>query len=221
MLGRINDDPAFLARVLWTDESTFTRGGTFNPHNFHHWAAQNPHLAHPMHFQHMFKVNVWAGIIGDRIIGPHFFPGILNGQVYSEFIAHILPGLIHAADVDIEEMWFQQDGAPPHFAIVSRNAVNALFPGRWIGRHGPDEDGIAWPARSPDLTPCDFYLWGRIKAIVYKERIPNIIVLQERIVHAFDVVKRERNEIIRAIQSIRDRLVKCNEQEGGYIENLR
>jgi hypothetical protein len=24
-----------------------------------------------------------------------------------------------------------------------------------------------WPPRSPDLNPCDFYLWGKLRNIVY------------------------------------------------------
>ncbi|CAH0406910.1 unnamed protein product [Chilo suppressalis] len=34
-----NDDPKFFDRILWTDESTFTRSGIFNIHNYHSWAA--------------------------------------------------------------------------------------------------------------------------------------------------------------------------------------
>ncbi|KAJ8866309.1 hypothetical protein PR048_032152 [Dryococelus australis] len=34
---------------------------------------------------------------------------------------------------------------------------------KWIGRGGP----IAWPARSPDLTPLDHF-WGHMKGLIYK-----------------------------------------------------
>jgi len=27
-----------------------------------------------------------------------------------------------------------------------------------------------WPARSPDLNPCDFYLWGNLKDKVYRTK---------------------------------------------------
>ena len=27
---------------------------------------------------------------------------------------------------------------------------------------------IAWPARSPDLTPLDYYLWGHLKSLIYE-----------------------------------------------------
>ena len=39
---------------------------------------------------------------------------------------------------------------------------NRTFPGKWIGRGGP----VPWPARSPDLTPLDFFLWGHAKSLV-------------------------------------------------------
>jgi hypothetical protein len=52
------------------------------------------------------------------------------------------------------ELHFMHDGAPAHFSLVACRYMNRKFPGRWIGRGGP----IAWPSRSPDLNPLDFYL---------------------------------------------------------------
>ncbi|EZA62612.1 hypothetical protein X777_10243, partial [Ooceraea biroi] len=46
-----------------------------------------------------------------------------------------------------------------------RNILNESFPDRWIGRGGR----ISWPARSPDLTPLDFFLWGHLKNEVYRD----------------------------------------------------
>jgi hypothetical protein len=42
--------------------------------------------------------------------------------------------------------------------------------GRWIGRRGL----IAWPPRSPDLTPLDLFLWGYGKNIVYQVKINHL-----------------------------------------------
>jgi hypothetical protein len=41
--------------------------------------------------------------------------------------------------------------------------LNATYPGRWTGCRGP----IAWPPRSPDLSPMDLCLWGHLKGLVY------------------------------------------------------
>jgi hypothetical protein len=51
------------------------------------------------------------------------------------------------------------DGAPTHFAHIVRDCLDANFPGRRIGRGGPN----AWPPHFPDLTPLDFVLWGYVK----------------------------------------------------------
>jgi hypothetical protein len=31
---------------------------------------------------------------------------------------------------------------------------------------------ISWPPRSPDATPCDFFLWGYVKDQIYVPRLP-------------------------------------------------
>ena len=63
-----------------------------------------------------------------------------------------------------EDFIFQQDGAPPHFHFDVRAHLIVNLPGRWIGRDSHNESSLlTWPPRSPDLTPCDFFLWGYIK----------------------------------------------------------
>jgi hypothetical protein len=60
-------------------------------------------------------------------------------------------------------MWYMHDGAPPHFNLAVRDVLNNTSHGQLIGRGGP----TAWPPRSPDLNPLDFYLWGRLNTLVY------------------------------------------------------
>ena len=49
---------------------------------------------------------------------------------------------------------FHQDGAAAHYSLRVRTWLHNKRPENWIGRGGP----VEWPARSPDLTPCDFFL---------------------------------------------------------------
>ena len=46
-----------------------------------------------------------------------------------------------------------------------------------MGRERP----IPWPARSPDLTPCDCFLWRYIKEIIYRQRPETISELKTKI----------------------------------------
>ena len=66
-------------------------------------------------------------------------------------------------DLDPSQFWFMQDGARYH---ITRNPqVNVIdYIGSQFGAQTIGEKlGKHWPARSPDLTPCDFFLWGYLK----------------------------------------------------------
>jgi hypothetical protein len=55
-----------------------------------------------------------------------------------------------------EDTCFQQDVVTSHTSRVSINVVRNLFPNHVISKNGD----IPWPARSPDLSASDFFLWG-------------------------------------------------------------
>ena len=73
-------------------------------------------------------------------------------------------------------MYLQHDGAPPHYTRHVRDYLNESFTNRWLGRGGP----VAWPPRSPDLTPLDFYLWSHIKTLVYESKVDSRAPLRDR-----------------------------------------
>ena len=65
---------------------------------------------------------------------------------------------------DSEDFIFQQDGAPPHWHRDVWSFLNESQPQRWIGCIRKEDLPLQfWPLRSPDLTPCDFFLLGACK----------------------------------------------------------
>jgi hypothetical protein len=50
-------------------------------------------------------------------------------------------------------VWFQQDSATAHTALISMAAFRHFFPQRVISRF----IDVTWPLRSPDLTAPDFF----------------------------------------------------------------
>ena len=97
-------------------------------------------------------LTVWAGICPNTVVGPYFFPGTVTGETYLHMLdTYAFPTLNEMGLLD-GDMWWQQDGAPPHYARIVRDRLNAVFPDRWMGRRGP----LEWPPRSPDLSPMDF-----------------------------------------------------------------
>ncbi|KZC14695.1 hypothetical protein WN55_07192, partial [Dufourea novaeangliae] len=82
-----------------------------------------------------------------------------NGLLW-HFAPKFLPHLLENIPLHIRQtMWFQQDGCPAHSARIITQFLNVTFEDHWICRAGNHK----WPARSPDLTPLDFYLWGKLK----------------------------------------------------------
>jgi hypothetical protein len=71
-------DPGFLEHILWLDEAAFTRKGVFNSHV---WAQHNLHVTREWGYQVCWSIDVWAGIIGNCVVGPYLLPGHLNGHV--------------------------------------------------------------------------------------------------------------------------------------------
>jgi hypothetical protein len=74
---------------LFIDEARFTRDGIFNSHNVHICAHANPQAIREARHQTTFSINVWAGIVGDRLIGPVRLPERLTGPTYREILERL------------------------------------------------------------------------------------------------------------------------------------
>lgn len=216
MLAKVREDPFFLDKILWTDESSFKRDGYLNLHNLHAWCLENPHLMREDRNQYQFKVNMWTGILKGRVIGPFELPANLNGQNYLNFLQNDLPILLEEVPLNIyREMWFQQDGCPAHFALPVRSFLNMEYPDRWIGRLG----SISWPPRSPDLNPLDFFYWGCIKEKVYSRPIRNLEQLRNKIAEAAAEIN--RMDFSRSLKrSFLRRCRSCIRARGRQFEHL-
>lgn len=154
MMTRIDEDPNFLYSIVFSDESTFTLNGEVNRHNCRYWSDSNPHWTRDEHTQYLQKLNVWAGIVNNQLVGPYFIDGDLNAVKYEAMLrGQIIPRIREIVGDNFNHTWFQQDGAPAHYGRNVRALLDLEFHHRWIGRRGE----IEWPARSPDLSPLDFF----------------------------------------------------------------
>ena len=73
---------------------------------------------------------------------------------------------------------------------------------------------ISWPARSPDLTPCDFFLWSYLKAKVYARRTGTIEQLKEAIWQELTAMTRK------AMYNFRERLQQCVINNGRHLSDV-
>jgi len=112
---------------------------------------------------------------------------------------------------------FQQDGSLAHFHCDVRQYLNTALPGRWIGRvSGNDQQLMLWAPRSPDLTPCDFFLWGYVKDRVFVAR--DLADLKARIIAAVKNI--DARMLTRVWHELEYRIGVCRVISGADIENL-
>ncbi|GBO08858.1 hypothetical protein AVEN_189419-1 [Araneus ventricosus] len=86
MLHRIDVDNDFLQRIIFTDEATFHVSGHANKHTTRIWGSENPHFIIET-VRDSPKVNVWCGLMADRVIGPFFFAeSTVTKEVYLDML---------------------------------------------------------------------------------------------------------------------------------------
>ncbi|KZC06777.1 hypothetical protein WN55_07550 [Dufourea novaeangliae] len=121
---QIQRNNSFINWILFSDEATFTNYGNINLHNMHFWSTENSHWLRQVARQKPWSVNVWCGIIEDRIIGPYFIERNLNGRKYTTFLQETLGPLLEEIPLETRNrMWYQHDGCPAHFSLVARNEL--------------------------------------------------------------------------------------------------
>lgn len=151
-------------------EAHFWLNGFVNKQNMRYWAETNPQVIHERGL-HPQKVTVWCGLWSGGIIGPYFFENqrgeavTVNGERYRQMITNFVwPEL---DEMDLGEMWFQQDGATCHTSDETMNVLKEKFGESIISKSSQRQTTVNWPPRSCDLTPLDFFLWGYVKSLVY------------------------------------------------------
>ena len=79
---------------------------------------------------------------------------------------------------------------------------------------------MAWPPRSPDLTPMDLSLWGHIKALNYTSPVDSEKDLLARIVESTAIIRQQPGIFDRTRQSMLLRRRLCIEVGGRTFEHL-
>lgn len=214
-LQKLQENPFFFQNVLFTDEATFKNDGSVVRHNMHYYSDVNPHWIRQHTNQHRWSLNVWCGIIRNRVVGPIFIQDRLHGDNYLALLQGQIEDAIDNLPLDLRiNLWWQHDGAPAHYALLVQNFLNNNYGNCWIGRGGP----ITWPPRSPDMTPLDYFLWGYIKCKAYEVEPTTPENMQQRI-HTI-IREIDENFILRAILSLRRRLDMCIQKQGHHFESF-
>ncbi len=90
---------------------------------------------------------------------------------------YFVPELRKKVGNRFDEQIFMQDGASPNTAKKTMDLLEKYFGGKIISIKSED----IWPPHSPDLNPCDYFLWGFLKYRIFSDNIENVSILKERI----------------------------------------
>ncbi len=102
--------------------------------------------------------------------------------------------------------WFlQQDNAPAHTATPTL---------AYFGEN--DLDLLNHPPYSPDLAPCDYFMFPCLKSTLRGRRFENVDALQNAVKQ--ELRKMSREKIRASVLGMEDRWRKCISVQGQYFE---
>jgi hypothetical protein len=103
---------------------------------------------------HSEKIGVWCAGSAQQSTGPIFFHKTVNSHWYMN---NILNPFFHQQTAEERNYgYFQKENATAHANDNSMGPIHDVFDDRIISK------GL-WPPRSPDLSSCDFCMWGNSK----------------------------------------------------------
>ncbi|CAH2097633.1 unnamed protein product [Euphydryas editha] len=150
------------------------------------------------------------------LIGLIIFPRTLTRETFLEFLRDERLLLLEEVSLLTRlRMILQMDGCPAHYALIVRSFLNENYPRRWIGRQGP----VGWPARSPDLTPLEYFLWGTMKQRVYSSLINSEVKLKRKSLGVANEIRNDPEIIRRVTQQIVHRATMCLQQRGDRLKH--
>lgn len=150
------------SKVIFTDESRATLDG---PDGWASgWVLRNqPPIPRYMRQQGGGGIMIWAGIVGDKVIGPvRVKDGVkMNAESYCEMLQNHLVPWLHTQSPSVRKnLIFQQDNARSHSARYTQAYL------KQIGLK--EKQVMVWPPNSCDISPIE-NLWSIVKREVYKD----------------------------------------------------
>jgi hypothetical protein len=192
---------------------TFHNIGAVNRRIVRIWGSENPH-AYVEHQCDSPKGNVFCAISSQKVYSPFIFAEeTVTGMTYLDMLQlWLMPQL-----QNILTFIFQQGRSPAHFHCEARQNLNTVLPGRWIGHaFGNNQPLMLWPPRSPDITPCDFFLWGYVKDQVFIPPLPHMTLLTIAAVKNIDAPM-----LTRVLQELEYRIDVCRVTRDAHVKHLQ
>lgn len=111
----------YMTSLLLITPFLVVKSDFINSQTYKVWSTKNLQAYRKRRLHHT-KIGVWCAISRKRIVGPIFFYGIINSEVYcfiiQQFVALLLPKEHYC--------WFEQNGARCHTSIIFRYTPRSI-----------------------------------------------------------------------------------------------
>ena len=204
--------------IHFSDEANFYLSGYVNSQNTKIWGFEHPRP--PCHRHKTEQQEEGDGVVRDHIWWNHraiFFTGNVNGEIYLEMLRTYYIPALKKKKVDFSKTFFQQDGATVHCTDDVLQYLEQNFGKNIISR----KCEFSWPPYSPDLNPLDFFLWGHLKTLVYKDPTPTTVdELKKKIRDEIRKLNRNKEMFAAVYENFLVRIQQLYSKNGDYMEHV-
>ena len=165
-------------------------------------------------------MTVWCEIACFGVLGPYFFENneavavSVTSERYVAMLRNFCEPELRRRGIDLSSVWFQQDGATVHTARASMSVVREMFPQHVISRGGV----VPWPARSPDLSACNYFLWGYLKSRVFISKPRTVAELKKSTKEEIAAIPDQMT--LRVMENLGVRLKECLRSGGRHLSDV-
>lgn len=162
MLKKIKHKPAGTV-ILFSDETPFSLGEIVASDTGFYLAevrsGRDDDVIHTSKERHFASLQILAVVASDGGKCPLVFLKDKERLTAATYIKYLREKVFPWARANYgDRWWWQQDGASCHTAGITQEFLAAETPGFW----GKED----WPPHSPDLSPLDFAVFGRLKGMM-------------------------------------------------------
>ncbi len=215
-LWNLMDDPGYLSKVISGDETWVSIFELETKQNSKTWMRGGRQAVRPqkaIRNRSVKKAMLTAFFDFHGMVLSQFKPP--RETVSADTYCQVLKDLREAVRRRHPDLWgggrgnstflLHHDNAPPHTAAVTLS---------YIGINNIEM--VAHPPYSPDLAPCDYFLFPRLKKGLRGRRFETMKAMKDAVKQELNGITKE--EFRNAIDQLPVRWTKCIEAKGEYFE---
>ena len=209
-LQAVEDDPELLSRVITGDESWVYGYDIETKAQSAQWCFQGEPRPKKIR-QSRSQIKVLLTVFFDYrgVVHHEYLP--YGSTVTKEYYTGVLKRLRDAVRRKRRELWkdkswvLHHDNAPAH---------TSLMVSKFLKKHSIPV--LPQPPYSPDLAPCDFYLFKKLKTPMKGKRFDTREDIMKTATEALYLIP--KNEFQKCFEDLKHRWAKCVASKGSYFE---